>query len=64
MQSYQKHPIYPISWTHFLLIYNFSKPVFRHIEEFINRGVQAGYRGKVTDIVNYKRANFLTGIYR
>ena len=29
----------------------FSKPAFRHIEEFIRGAVQAGYRGKIIDIV-------------
>lgn len=29
----------------------FSKPVFKHIEEFIRGAVQAGYRGKIIDIV-------------
>lgn len=34
----------------------FSKPAFRHIEEFINGAVQAGYRGKVTNIVTLSHA--------
>jgi hypothetical protein len=34
----------------------FSKPVFRHIEEFINGAVQAGYRGKVIHIVTLSHA--------
>lgn len=29
----------------------FSKPVLRHIEEFLTAAVQAGYRGKVVDMV-------------
>lgn len=29
----------------------FSKPVFRHIEEFLLAAAQVGYRGKVVDIV-------------
>ena len=37
-------------------VLHFSKPVFRHIEEFIDGTVQAGYRGKVTDIVNLSYA--------
>lgn len=35
---------------------HFSKPVFRHIEEFIDGAIQVGYRGKVTDIVNLSYA--------
>jgi hypothetical protein len=34
----------------------FSKPVFQHIEEFINGAVQAGYRGKVIQIVTLSHA--------
>jgi hypothetical protein len=34
----------------------FSKPVFKHIEEFIYAAVQAGFRGKVVDIVNLSYA--------
>ena len=52
MQSYQKHPNIRNFINTLSFDLHFSKPVFRHIEEFIDGAIQAGYRGKVTDIVN------------
>ncbi|MDS0525624.1 IS701 family transposase, partial [Clostridium sp. SHJSY1] len=46
----EKSPIKQFLFEFGFFLY-FSKPVLRHIEQFIKGAIQKGYKGTVTDIV-------------
>lgn len=52
----EKSPINQFLFSIGFFLY-FSKPVLKHIEQFIKGSTQKGYKGTVTDIVNLSLAN-------
>ncbi|GAA0121212.1 hypothetical protein [Clostridium butanoliproducens] len=52
----EKSPIMQFLFKLNFFLY-FSKPVLRHIEQFIKGSTQKGYKGTVTDIVLLSLAN-------